>query len=251
MSEAAWLAVETELAHWTGEKPRLFLRDDDAVSDTPALQRLFELAARHDAPLLLAAIPAHSDASLGRAVRAAPLVTGAVHGWAHVSHAPQGRKPCELGGDRPVETVLGELRAGREKLGELFGGRLSGLVVPPWNRIEAPVLARIGEAGFKGVSAHGWLDAPSPVPSVNAHLDVVHWSAGGVGRDLEWVFSELARNLSEARLRGNRAVGLLTHHLAHDEAAWTAIGSVMERIDGRARWVAADELIGETPERQA
>lgn len=250
-NEDAWADVAAELVHWraAGRRPRLFLRDDDAVSDTPALRRLLALVRHHDVPLLLASIPAHADASLGRLAGGEPLVTGAVHGWAHVSHSPIGQKPCELGRDRPIEIVLAEIARGREILGELLGGRLSGLLVPPWNRIHREVLERIGEAGFAGVSAHGWLEAPAPVTPVNVHVDIIHWSGGRVGRDIGWIAAELLRNLQIARRKGFRAVGILTHHLTHDEQAWAGIEAILGWFAAsRADWVSADSLIGEPAE---
>ncbi|MCG6857072.1 MAG: polysaccharide deacetylase [Salaquimonas sp.] len=255
MTETAWAEVTAELERWraAGQSPRLFLRDDDAVTVTPALEQLVETVHRFKAPLLLAAIPARADDKLGLLVRDDRRIIGAVHGWAHVSHAPIGEKPCEIGGHRPLETVLNELRQGRQKLIELFGW-VSDLLVPPWNRIEDTVLEHIPEAGFGGVSAHGWPDRKLPARQVNTHVDIVHWSGGGVGRDTDWIFAELAGNLAEARRHGFRAVGVLTHHLAHDDRAWETLEDLMERMAGEgANWVHADSLLAEAeaPHRPA
>ncbi|HSO46486.1 MAG TPA: polysaccharide deacetylase family protein [Rhizobiaceae bacterium] len=250
------IALAQELESWraAGKLPRLFLRDDDAIADTPALRRLFKACEKAGAPLLLASIPAHADASLGAAVRGFALAKSAVHGYAHTNHAPKGEKPCELGRHRPINTVIGELKAGREKLLELFGGKLSAILVPPWNRIHDEVAARVHEAGFNGISAHGWLSAPPPhtLAVINAHIDIIHWSGGRTGRNWPWLAGELEKALREARLRGWRAVGILTHHLAHDDAAWLAL----DRIAGFAAangmiWVAADSLLEEPTEAPA
>lgn len=246
-TQEAWKRVEQEIGRWhaAGQRPRLFLRDDDAVTITPELERLVGLVRHHGTPLLLASIPSMTDDALGMLVRDEVLIVGAVHGWAHVSHAPVGEKPCELGSHRPIETVLDELRQGREKLIGLFGW-VSDLLVPPWNRIEDEVLQHIGKAGFGGVSAHGWPERPLPARHVNAHVDIVHWSGGRVGRDLAWIYDELASNLAEARRHGFRGVGILTHHLAHDETAWNALETLMARMSEEgAAWVHADELLTE------
>jgi hypothetical protein len=249
-------ALETELEHWrsAGKRPRLFLRDDDAIEDTPALRRLFDASESAGAPLLLASIPANAQPSLGAAVRAFGLATGAVHGYAHANHAPVGQKPCELDHFRPLEVVLGQLRQGREKLLALFGGSISGLLVPPWNRIHDAVAKHVHEAGFTGISAHGWLTQP-PVhrlASVNAHIDIVHWSGGGKGRDWAWMSAELAKALTEARLRGYRAVGMLTHHLAHDAQAWRVLDeSIAFAAANGMAWVDADTLVREPAEAPA
>jgi hypothetical protein len=212
---------------------------------------LFAQCEHSATPLLLAAIPEASDESLGRAVRAFGLATGAVHGFAHRNNAPKGEKTCELDCHRDIATVLGELREGRTKLLGLFAGRLSGLLVPPWNRIHDEVAARVHAAGFLGISAHGWLVAPPPhlLATVNAHIDIIHWSGGGRGRSPEWVANELAVNLGEARLRGWRAIGILTHHLAHDEAAWSVLADIFTFARSHEiGWVAADDLIGDPAE---
>jgi hypothetical protein len=246
--------LRREITIWAlaGRTPRFFLRDDDAVSETPALRRLFWQSEQAAAPLLLATIPEPADDSLGRAVRAFGLATGAVHGFSHRNNAPKGEKTCELDRHRDISAVLGELRQGRAKLIELFAGRLSGLLVPPWNRIHDEVASQVQTAGFLGISAHGWLKEPAPhaLGTVNAHIDIIHWSGGRVGRSPDWVAGELATNLREARLRGWRAIGILTHHLDHDDAAWAVLGDIFElaRLRGIG-WVSADALIQEPAEK--
>jgi hypothetical protein len=243
----AELGAELERWRASGMRPRLFLRDDDAVDDTPALRRLFAACERAGAPLLLAAIPALATPALGRVAMDHPLVMPAVHGYAHASHSPRGEKPCEIGRHRAPETVLSELAAGRNRLLDLCAGTISGLLVPPWNRIHDELVGRIGEAGFAGISAHGW-ERRAGARFVNAHIDIVHWSAGGAGRTGEWLLGELARNLGAARALGGRAVGILTHHRAHDETAWAGLDLIFSIFAGEARWVAADDLLARAQE---
>jgi hypothetical protein len=248
--EFAWPQSSGELEHWrrAGIRPRLFLRDDDAIARTPQLDRLFGLCRAYSVPLLLAAIPAMADESLGNAVRAESLVTGAVHGYRHVSHAPPGSRPCELGVDRPVGDVIGELRTGRDKLASLFGARLSALVVPPWNRIHPQIAAEIGAAGFAGVSAHGWEPPGADVKTVNCHVDLIHWSGGRVGRPPEWLDGHIAANLAIARNRGHAPIGILAHHLNHDETAWRGLEMILQKFSPPAAdWVAADTLLDPVP----
>lgn len=241
-------ALDAELEQWrsAGRTPRALLRDDDAVADTPALRRLFAICERHGAPLLLAAIPGPAEPGLGAAVRAFPLATGAVHGFAHVSHSAIGEKPCELNRRRPASVLLREMREGREKLGDLFGGEISGLLVPPWNRIHGEVVPLVAQAGFSGISAHGWEQYPrsTGLAGVHAHVDVVHWSAGARGRDPAWAITQTYEALGEARARGFRAIGLLAHHLAHDETAWSTLDELIGALSQRGvSFVPADSLI--------
>ncbi len=247
------MALADELREWdiSGARPRLFLRDDDAICDTPALRQLFGFCEKNSAPLLLASIPQPAQKSLGEAVQSFGLATGAVHGFAHLSHSPAGEKPCELGRHRPVAIVINELLQGREKLEGLFGGKVSGLLVPPWNRIHDEVAVHVQEAGFTGISAHGWVTQPPPhgLAIANAHIDIVHWSGGRTGRDWAWVAGELAKAFGEARRRGFRATGILTHHLAHDDKAWEVLAKIGSFASTNGLpWIAADELISEPAE---
>lgn len=238
--------LEDEVVRWSdaGRKITLFLRDDDAISDTPALRQLLALCQGFSVPLLLASVPKFADKTLARLVNPLPLVTGAVHGYAHQNHSPVGQKPCELDRFRPLEKVIAEMRDGRVRLLALFEGRVSGLLVPPWNRIHGEVLAHIAEAGFEGVSAHGWPEARPVVNMVNVHVDIIHWSGGGVGRTRNWIDQKLAANLAMARLRGWQPVGILTHHLVHDAQAWSALEHIFTMFSAvDAEWVAADSLI--------
>lgn len=249
--EAACMdALFRELDLWraTGQKPRLFLRDDDAIDATPALDRLISGCEEFNIPLLLATIPKPANQALRKRVLASPLVRGAVHGYLHKNHSPMGEKTCELGNHRPLKTVLGELREGREKLLDLFDGNLSGIIVPPWNRIHDPIIDGLKGLGFEGLSTHAWLKHEMPLPMINTHVDIMHWSAGTIGREHNWVLNQIAINLEIARKKGGRAVGILTHHLVHDEKAWAMLDKLYGTLNGKVSWVAADDLLGEPAE---
>lgn len=246
-SEALHLLAD-EFALWAAEdrQVRLFLRDDDAVSDTAALRKLSTMCQNNSAPLLLAAIPKYSDKSLARLVKKTSLFTPAVHGYAHVSHSPTSEKPCELDHFRPLEIVLEEMSKAREILSVLFDRDISSLLVPPWNRIHDEVLPHIAGSGFSGISAHGWMNGPPLVPTVNVHIDIMHWSGGVVGRSREWIYRELCINLETARKSGWKPIGILTHHLVHDDQAWDSLDAIFEvtkTVD--AKWIEADSLLAE------
>ncbi|MEM7462927.1 MAG: polysaccharide deacetylase [Pseudomonadota bacterium] len=245
---AAYDKLTDEIDHWRAEnqKIRFFLRDDYAVSDTPALRQLFELIKRNETPVLLATIPKMADTSLAALVGETPLVTPAAHGYAHVSHTPEGFKPCELDHFRPLEVVIEEMKDARDKLTTLFGDVVSALLVPPWNRIHEEVLPHVRNAGFAGVSAQGWQNDPTPVPMVNVHLDIIHWSGGVCGRDREWIYLNLAQNLEIARNSGWQPVGILTHHLVHDDQAWDSLEAIFDFARAcEAKWIVADDLLAE------
>ncbi len=250
--ETCRLLLETEIGHWreAGQKIRLFLRDDDAIDDTPALDRLVSICEAANIPLLLAIIPDPAREALAKRIENVELVTPAVHGFAHVNHAsknsPHGRKSCELGNHRPLETVMKELKQGQKKLHGWFGKRLSPILVPPWNRISDEVRSRVDHLDFKAVSAHGWDTQDKHLPSVNVHLDIFHWSGGRIGRKFDWIWYNLAKNLKTARELGFMPVGILTHHLVHDDQAWEVIEALASDpvLNEQAEWMKADKLIG-------
>lgn len=246
-------ALELELARWRelGLTPRFWLRDDDATRPTPALDRLLGLVRQYDAPLLLAVIPAAATDALADLIRREPLVTPAVHGYAHRSHMPGEAPAMELGGERPVDAVLGELQAGRTRLRRLFGERLSGILVPPWNRLSREVAARLHEAGFTALSTNSWHEDGSSLPQVNTQIDIVDWANGRRGRTIEWAMGELLRRLEQARERGGAPLGILSHHLVHDERAWTTLEALHRYIKERDfAFERADSLVEEALKRQ-
>jgi len=239
--------LAVELAIWSRRRktPRLFLRDDDAVRVTTALDRLCDLTARWKIPLLLAIIPQPAKDELTAYLGARALITPAVHGFSHRNYAKADEKKIELGGHRNIEEVLEELATGREKLLRMFGSSLSHILVPPWNRIDADIAARVAEAGFSGISGFGWKTSHGPLPRVNTHVDIIDWKNSKKARSLEMVKSDLAYHLKKAREENFAPVGILTHHLVHDKACWNMLEELFALLHrhGNVEWMATDDLI--------
>ena len=124
----------------------LWLRDDDATEPSPALDRLLALSDRYAVPMTLAVIPEPTGDALARRLDNADKIDVAVHGWAHRNHARPEEKKRELGLHRPKDTVLGELRAGFEKLQTLYPSRFVPVLVPPWNRIDPEIVEGLPSA---------------------------------------------------------------------------------------------------------
>lgn len=61
-----WQPLQAELARWihANRSAKFWLRDDDAVEPTPALDQLLQLANDFKAPVTLAVIPAHTGEPL-------------------------------------------------------------------------------------------------------------------------------------------------------------------------------------------
>ncbi len=232
--------LQVEFAKWklAGKRPRLFVRDDDAIEVTPALQCLTELVERYNAPLLLAVIPKFATPALGEFVDIHPLITPAVHGWEHKNHARAGNKKCEFDDQRSFLKMQKDIEAARQRLLELFGARLSPLFVPPWNRIGEKAIQATADVGFKAISGFGWKDR-SPVQKwKNTHVDVVDWKAGRAGKSLLQLMTEIEVSLSIARENDFAPVGILLHHLVHDPELWHTIDLLFNNLTRLgARWI--------------
>lgn len=241
--ETALAAIRARRA--AGTPLMLWLRDDDAVAPTPALDRLIALTAAEHAPLTLAVIPAPwNEAPTGSALAlrldSAPHVRVAVHGWSHHNHAPEGAKKQELILHRPPVEVHGELREGLHLLRALHGARALPLLVPPWNRIAPELIDGLADDGFTALSTFGPEAVQPGLSIVNTQIDIIDWKDGRVGRPTEAVWAELAEMVAEPR----QFIGVLTHHLVHDAQAWALLSDLLAatRLAG-AEWVDAERLI--------
>lgn len=224
MSEALLRKTLDEVAE-QGRKVRLWLRDDDAVEPTEPLDRLLDVTSAQAVPCTLAVIPKDTGETLVRRLEDAPLVSVALHGWSHHNHAPMGEKKQELGLHRPQQMVLAELKAGFDKLAALYPQRFIPMLVPPWNRLAQSLWPELPALGLKQLSVFGKEREGSPIPLVNTHVDIMDWHGTGGGRPADELFAELAGWM--ARVDTPPLIGILTHHLVHDAAAWAFLDSLL------------------------
>jgi len=231
-----------------GRRLAFFLRDDDAVEPSPALDRLLDLTRRDQVPLLLAIIPKRAGPALADRLASEPHVSPCQHGFSHRNHQPPGSKPAELGNARPAETVLAELAEGRRKLQDLFGARLSDVLVPPWNRIDDRLLPHLPALGYGALSRFGRVapDQQAALPEINATLDIIDWKQGKRGRALGELAARIEADV-ETATDHTVVIGILTHHLDHDERAWRFLEQITEAIaaEPRTGWVSADALLAD------
>jgi len=248
MSATDWQPVEVLLDQFeqAGRQARFWLRDDDAIEATPALDRLIGLCERHQIPLLLAVIPEPATETLARRIAEHPLVRPCQHGFNHKNHAVEGARACELGGNRRLEAVISDLSRGWLRLETLFGGSSRPVLVPPWNRIDAGLLPHLPPLGFRAISTFGRasLAAVSGFAEINAHVDIINWRQGRIGRDHSDLIGKLAVEL-EIAFASDQPVGVLGHHLVHDETAWGFLEALFAVTAGfsAVRWVSVDKLL--------
>ena len=249
MTAPFWQKLAQELDLWqaTGSLARLWLRDDDAIEPTPALDRLIDFSSRFSAPLLLAIIPKGTGEALAHRLADEPLVLPAQHGYSHRNHAQPGSKPQELGLHRGLETVLDDLARGREKLARLFGQNLRPVLVPPWNRIDPALVPHLPELGFDALSTFGepgWNGEEEP-RKFDCNVDIIDWKATRTGHEPEKMVDKLVEALAQARARNLAPVVILAHHLVHGEKAWDFLDVLGEVLASHpaARWISTDELM--------
>lgn len=249
----SWQRLERELDAWRerGQRATLWCRDDDACHDSPALQRLLQIVGASEVPVALAAIPAALEPSLVDAVARCAQATIVQHGYAHRNHASHGGRNGELGAHRPAEVVVAELVIGRDVLERSFGERFSALLVPPWNRIDDAVIARLPAARFHGLSTFGPRSAVQPAPGIvqcNTHVDLIAWR-----RDRAFIGADAAIDRLVGHLRARREgsvdakepTGILTHHLNFEPDTWAFLALLVARTRQHeaAIWLDVGEVL--------
>jgi hypothetical protein len=171
----------------------------------------------------LAAVPSRLFPSLETELSEFPDVELIVHGWAHANHAAPGAKKSEYPADRDEAVMARELRDGLARATSLAPSRALPVFAPPWNRMTPQFAELLGDAGYRGYSSFGKERAPlaaGALRCVNTHWDPIAWRDGGGLRDEGELLSLLSRLISQQLAEPRAAlepVGLLTHHLAHDD----------------------------------
>jgi hypothetical protein len=227
------MLLRLELALWrrAGRRPVLWWRDDDARADTPALRRLLALSGRHAAPVTLGVIPGAEVASLAALLATAPLAAVAQHGITHRNTA----LPGEPASDVPRVAGLASLAAEVGRAAAMLDGLPNRLPVfiPAWNRLTPALAAAVAKAGVAALSGHArHAPALAPLPRLDVHLDLMRWGAEPRFRGRLRLTMRLVALLRERRREGRwqAPIGILTHHLAHDEAAWRYLDGLLAAL---------------------
>jgi peptidoglycan/xylan/chitin deacetylase (PgdA/CDA1 family) len=226
-------ALEQELDAWSaaGRRAPVWWRDDDLTHRTPAFDRLLELRRRHDVPLALAVIPARARRRLASLLARQRGIVVWQHGWAHTDRAGPGAASAELGPGRSRLRMAAELLRGRIRLDRIFGRHgWQRVLVPPYNVIAEPLVDLLPMLGYHGLSAGLGPRLPARAGSiVNAHVDLIDWAvprfAGEIATTNALVESLRLRRLGQ--VDASEPVGIMSHHLAHDDAAWAWLDATL------------------------
>jgi hypothetical protein len=242
---SAWLDPLCAALDAAREPVTVFFRDDDAGWRDDRLMTLLDLFAARDVPIDLAAIPLDATPALAAELRAR-AETGLVgihqHGYAHINHEREGRK-CEFGPSRGPDAQLADIRAGRERLGELFGAALQPVFTPPWNRCTEDTGAALLELGV-GALSRDRTATPLGLPGL-AELPVqVDWFAKRKGERLGR--AAVGEQLG-ARATEPAPLGVMLHHAEMEEDDMAAMAELLDLVGahGSARCVAMAAVLNE------
>ncbi|MDM9646584.1 polysaccharide deacetylase family protein [Rhizobium sp. S163] len=247
MAHDIWAPLRVELERWqaAGKTASFWLRDDDAIEPTPALEQLLKLTSGADVPLTLAVIPASTGEPLTARLAEERHVLVALHGWSHTNHAGPDEKKQELGAHRAPDIVLGELRDGYAILQRLFGSQFISILVPPWNRINSALIGELPAFGLEVLSVYGAAKAGSPIRLLNTHVDIMNWHGIRGGRPHDELVADVVKELRARFDDDAEPIGILTHHLVHDQTAWAFLSDLMAETSAHPAvdWKSAAALV--------
>lgn len=227
----------------------LWWRDDDAGCNAPSLAPLLALSRADARPLGLAVVPAWLDEATVRLIRGEPTAEVLQHGWTHANNARMGDKSIELGGTATTADCLDLLRRGAARLRSAFDATFLPVLVPPWNRIADPVIERLHDAGYVGLSTH--LDdrrgSALGLVQINTHVDIIDWRGDRRMKPVDTLIDEVEHLLTQ---HGLPLIGILSHHLVMTVDDVARLGRLFSALEARHRcqWIAPRMLFA-APER--
>ena len=244
MTASAPLLEELDRWQASGRTATFWLRDDDAVEPSGALDELLSRSAAASVPVMIAVIPMCAAAVLAERLAVEPHAKVWQHGIAHSNNAGPGQKKQELTG--ADSAVLQRLEVAWTRLSGLFGAQAEPVLVPPWNRIDPRLIPNLPALGFQGLSTFRPRPGSQAAPGlwrVNTHIDVIDWKNGKKFIGLSEAFNEIAAHLLTRRIERadpDEPTGILTHHLVMDEFAWAFLSDLFALTNSHpaARWCA-------------
>lgn len=241
-----------------GRTVALWWRDDDLQRPTPELDVLLAELGGHGIVPGLAAV---AGLLVPEAVAAAGAGRLLVHGWRHLNHSEPGMKKSEYGPERPLDVRLTEIAEAWRRLATVAGELALPCLVPPWNRIGDDLPGRLGETGIRvlsGFRSPRRAPVPAAVPRLDTHVDLIDWRGGRVPLSAMAVAAALdawirvAGSCDRHDSPVDGPLGILSHHLVTDAAAWAEWRPLLALLAGHpgVRWLdpaAAMAAVGAGP----
>jgi hypothetical protein len=137
------------------------------------------------------------------------------------------------------------LSQGFDRLTALHGSRFVPMLIPPWNRIDAGLIAQLPGLGYRVLSVFG-PEKPAALPLINTHVDVMDWHGTRGGRDPRTLALDIAARMRVMFDQGG-TMGLLTHHLVHDDAVWDFMAALFQATANHpaCRWTPVADILRE------
>jgi hypothetical protein len=244
-----WWRLDRELGRWqaAGHRVRLWWRDDDGTTVTPALIRLVRLAERFQMPLLLAIVPGRPPSNglkgLSVFLEGRPGLFVGQHGVTHANRRRPGETDAEFPAGEAPAAIAAAIGGAWPRIAALPGSL--PVFAPPWNAAH-PAL----EEALRNVGLRLSAGAENRSGAAQVHVDLMRWKPAPCFRGKRRCLSHLRRVLRQRRLTNDwvSPVGLLTHHLVHDEATWAFLAALAHRThtDPRITWVPPPDLFADT-----
>ncbi|MBV9510047.1 MAG: polysaccharide deacetylase [Caulobacteraceae bacterium] len=233
----AYLRLQDELRAWrsAGRRAILWWRDDDARGPSERLLRLLEISDLGQVPLSLAVIPDQGVKALPPLLSERPWVSLIQHGVDH-----RNRRDGSCAGEFPAsasDAVMQTLLCQSGSVLEGLPGRLA-VFAPPWNDVHPRLLPVLQSCGYRGLSAWGQIHEPGGA-RLDVHLDLLRWRGGARFRGRARFWAALAHELAVRRKNSlwRAPIGLLTHHLSHEERAWRFLESFVNWSRNRPEFI--------------
>ena len=216
---------------------KVWWRDDDCIEPTKELDKLIKISKENQAPISLAVIPKFCVKELKEVLAPHSQIEVLQHGIAHLNQASSGQKKCEFPDTLVPEKTSQDIMQGKLKLSTLFAEQFTPIFVPPWNRYSTKHLNLIHKSNFKKISGYGHSQDPF---YFNTHFDLINWKQG---RSL--IEENQAIELFQEITTLDSTIGLLSHHLVHDQAIWNFIEFLIPFLKGfdNVSFVSAKESI--------
>jgi len=249
------LSRELELWQDAGRQVALWWRDDDARIPTAQLDRLLKLARRYETPLTLAAVPDWDRSGLAARLACERQVMVIQHGVDHQNAAGGQGPKAEFPVRYPREVMETRLVEARERLSVM--SRFAAVFAPPWNHVHPALNGALRASGYSGLSAFGEdMSHERGFTRLDVHLSLLGDCGERPFAGADSFIARFAKLLRERRRTGrwDQPIGLQTHHLDHDEAAWRGLEDFLDHTTRSAAigWTSINQLLaGEGVRRPA